>query len=208
MSTPLYKIYESFLSQIEDDILAFMKATVVEKLLLRYLKSSITEFTTCTKDLSIIDCDYGSFLIEKGKLLYELDFYSQDVKLDLIGVDTKNVYILNKDYKVEFIDTKCLLTFEIELNEDVEFNWITRGKIIDDLEEDEINILALGMIYYWLQPKILRDDSLKNQITDHDFKRLSQANMLDKLMKLKKLSQSELKTKVRNYSYKDFKGFN
>ncbi|MCC0764812.1 hypothetical protein IR151_17600 [Clostridioides sp. ES-S-0006-03] len=208
MSTPLYKIYESFLSQIEDDILALMKSTVVEKLLLRYLKSSIIEFTTCKKNLSIIGSEQGEIIIEPNQLTYEFEFDKQEAKFDLIGLKTNKLYELNKDYSIEFNDINCTLSFETELKESVEINWCTIGDIVDDLEEDEINILALGMIYYWLQPKILRDESLKQQITDHDFKKLSQANMLDKLIKLKKLSQSELKVKVRNYSYKDFKGFN
>ncbi len=49
MSTPLSKIYNIFLNQIEDDILALVEREVVEDMLMVYLQGATVEFTECSK---------------------------------------------------------------------------------------------------------------------------------------------------------------
>lgn len=82
------------------------------------------------------------------------------------------------------------------------------GYIVDDLDLDEIFILSRGMVVYWLQPKILREDNLKSLLTDHDYNQKSPANLLDKLLKLKVECEKDLVKRKRKYTYKDFKGWN
>lgn len=81
------------------------------------------------------------------------------------------------------------------------------GYITDDLDLDEIFILSRGMIMYWLQPKILREDNLKSLLTDHDYNQKSPANLLDKLLKLKVECEKDLVKRKRKYTYKGFKGW-
>lgn len=138
MTTPLTKIYNVFLHNIDDDILALLSPEVVEDMLLIYLQGACVEFTTCKKDLTI----------------------------------------------------------------DLETNTIA-----SELDADEIFILSRGMIMFWLQPKILREDTLRNMITDKDYNQSSPANMLDKLIKLKKLTEDDLIKRRRKYTYKNFMGF-
>lgn len=82
------------------------------------------------------------------------------------------------------------------------------GCIVDSLDLDEIFILSRGMIVYWLQPKILREDNLKSMLTDHDYNQKSPANLLDKLLKLKQECEKDLVKRKRKYTYKGFKGWN
>lgn len=131
MSTPLKDIYNLFLNQIDDDILAIMSDEVIEDMLLTYLKGSITEFNTCVKDI-IIEGD----------------------------------------------------------------------SITCDLDLDEQFILVRGMIIYWLNPKILSQNIIKNRMTSRDYSQYSPANLLDKLIKLKESTQKDQKKAKIKYSYK------
>lgn len=81
------------------------------------------------------------------------------------------------------------------------------GYIIGDLDNDEIIILSYGMVLWWLQPKINREENLKQQLTDHDYKALSGANMLLRLQ-AKDRQTRDILTKYRTrYEYKGFKGW-
>lgn len=131
MSTPLTDIYNLFLNQIDDDILAIMSDEVIEDMLLTYLKGSITEFNTCVKDIEI-----------------------------------------------EGDSINC------------------------DLDLDEQFILVRGMIIYWLNPKILSQNIIKNRMTSRDYSQYSPANLLDKLIKLKESTQKDQKKAKIKYSYK------
>lgn len=139
MPTTLEQVYNVFLHNIDDDVLALLSPEVVEDMLLIYLQGACTEFTTCEKDLTI-DTVAKAFYIE--------------------------------------------------------------------LDMDEIYILARGMIMYWLQPKILREDTLRNMITDKDYTQYSPANMLEKLTKLKEVTEKDLIRRRTKYTYRNFKGFN
>lgn len=134
MSTPLKDIYNLFLNQIDDDIIACLADEVVDDMLLTYLKGSITEFNTCIKDITI-----------------------------------------------EGDSISC------------------------DLDLDEQFILVRGMIIYWLNPKILSQNIIKNRMTSRDYSQYSPANLLDKLIKLKESTQKDQKKAKIKYSYKHLK---
>ncbi len=81
------------------------------------------------------------------------------------------------------------------------------GYIKADLTEDEIEILALGMVCRWLQRIVNSEDNLRNIITDHDFKKTSNANLLKMLITLKKLHEEDFRQRKVDYSYKGYDGF-
>ncbi len=82
------------------------------------------------------------------------------------------------------------------------------GYIQEDLSQKEINILVMGMITIWLNPKIFCEDKLKQAITDGDYNRLSSANMLSKLLNLKEYADDYFRAEMIEYSYgDDFEGF-
>lgn len=101
------------------------------------------------------------------------------------------------------------LLFNYLLSATVEFSYycnkdlsIKDGNIVDDLDSDEKLILSKGMILYWLQPKINTQEVIKNKITDGDYVIKSPANLLDKLLKLKISSESDMRKMIIKYSYK------
>ncbi|MGL4802035.1 MAG: hypothetical protein ACRC18_07190 [Cetobacterium sp.] len=77
----------------------------------------------------------------------------------------------------------------------------------EELDMDEIVILSKAMILHYLDPKILREQNLKQSVTSKDFNKLSNANMLDKLIKLKEFTRKELDRYLSDYDYKGFAGF-
>lgn len=124
---------------------------------------------------------YKIFLSQIGKdIITELN---QEVAEDLMLT-----YLLGAS--VEF--NKCKKDLSIEGN-----------NIQGDLDLDEKFILAEGMILYWLQPKKLTQEVIKNRITDGDYVIKSPANLLDKLMKLEKQTQDKLRRRLIKYSWKD-----
>lgn len=74
--------------------------------------------------------------------------------------------------------------------------------IASDLSMEEKFILSRGMILYWLQPKILTQDILKNRITDGDYSIKSPANLLNNLLKLKESSEADMYKRRVRYSYR------
>lgn len=84
----------------------------------------------------------------------------------------------------------------------------TKGYIKQDLTQKEIDIISMGMITIWLNPKIFCEDKLKQAITDGDYNRLSSANMLSKLLDLKEYADDYFRAEIVEYSYDDnFEGF-
>ena len=96
---------------------------------------------------------------------------------------------------VEFNVCKKDLTIDLETNE-----------IVSDLGEDEVLILAFGMVIHYLTPKILREENLQQMVTSSDFSKLSNANMLDKLLKLRVQIRKDYQMYLHKYELKEFEG--
>jgi len=70
-----------------------------------------------------------------------------------------------------------------------------------DLDDEIIEILAIGEIYYWLSPKVLNTENLKNALNTKDFQQSSLANLLKELQSLRDSLYKEFKQNIINYSY-------
>ena len=64
------------------------------------------------------------------------------------------------------------------------------------------------MVMHYLTPKILREENLQQMVTSSDFSKLSNANMLDKLLKLRTQIRKEYQMYLHKYELKRFEGFN
>ncbi|KGM93361.1 hypothetical protein IRP63_14770 (plasmid) [Clostridium botulinum] len=135
MSTPFSKIYDKFLSQIEDGDIANLSEGDLKAILFSYMDTSISlEFKQCKKDLlNHVDMDKEEFTV--------------------------------------------------------------------DITSEEINIIALGMVVAYLQPKIRHEQLLIQQIGDRDYKTFSGANLLKELMELEQLTKRRLREYVNSYTY-------
>jgi hypothetical protein len=128
-------------------------------------------------------------------------FLSQIEDESWLEIDEEILEELMYDYLaksiVEFNVCKKDLTIDKENDE-----------IVSNLEEDEMLILAFGMVIHYLTPKILREENLQQMVTSSDFSKLSNANMLDKLLKLRIQIRSDYQMYLHKYELKEFEGFN
>ena len=79
---------------------------------------------------------------------------------------------------------------------------------VEELGMNEVMILAWGMVIHYLQPKIKREENLRQFVSDKDFNKLSNANMLMRLMNLEDKARKQLETYQGKYRFKSFEGWN
>ena len=72
-----------------------------------------------------------------------------------------------------------------------------------DLDDEVIEILALGVAYYWLSAKVMRVELLRNTMSTKDFTTFSNANLLREATALRDAVQSEFVGAINTYSYYD-----
>lgn len=68
-----------------------------------------------------------------------------------------------------------------------------------DLTNEEIEILATGMVTAWLSPKINSAKNMKQQMTTKDYKIYSQANQIDVIQKVKEATHEQVKLMISDY---------
>lgn len=73
----------------------------------------------------------------------------------------------------------------------------------EDLDDDVIEILALGVSFYWLSYKTFNSELLKNVLNSKDYYYYSPANLLKEVQTLRKTVRREFYGKMRDYSYRN-----
>lgn len=72
-----------------------------------------------------------------------------------------------------------------------------------DLGDEELEILSIGVAYYWVSYKSLDSELLKNVLNSKDYYYYSPANLLKEVQSLKDTLYNEYNAKMRRYSYND-----
>ena len=131
-------------------------------------------------------------------------FYSLIKDTDLGKLSEEDLYKLTKVY-YEMASTRfkeCKKNLElIKVEEDY--------YVTDVLSTEEKNIIAQGMVYYWVQSKTNYNKLMKNQINTKDFNQLSNANVLLRLNELLDFYRREFNRLRKAYTrnYDDFEGW-
>ena len=128
-------------------------------------------------------------------------FLSQIEDESLLEIDEEILEELMYDYLCKSIVDFNVCTKDLRINPQT-------NEIVSDLGEDEAQILAFGMVMHYLTPKILREENLQQMVTSSDFSKLSNANMLDKLLKLRTQIRKDYQMYLHKYELKEFEGFN
>ncbi len=132
-------------------------------------------------------------------------FYSLIKDTDLAKLDEEDLYKLTKVYyemaATRFKECKN----NLELVQDEEGNYYT----IDKLTIEEQNIIAQGMILYWIESKTNYNKLMKNQINTKDYNQLSNANVLLRLNELLDYYRKNFLRQRKAYSRRmdDFNGW-
>ena len=77
------------------------------------------------------------------------------------------------------------------------------GQFNETLDDEVIEILSLGIAFYWLSYKSLNSELLKNVLNSKDYYYYSPANLLKEIQTLRKTLRDEFNRKMRKYSYND-----
>lgn len=72
-----------------------------------------------------------------------------------------------------------------------------------DLGDEEIEILALGVAFYWISYKANNSELLKNVLNSRDYYYYSPANLLKEVHALRQSIRDEFDSRMRQYSYFD-----
>ena len=129
-------------------------------------------------------------------------FYSLIKDTDLGKLSEEDLYKLTKVY-YEMASTRfkeCKKNLELIKVE--EYYYVT-----DILSIEERNIIAQGMVYYWIESKANYNKLMKNQINTKDFNQLSNANVLLRLNELLDFYRREF-NRLRKAYTKNYDGFN
>lgn len=71
------------------------------------------------------------------------------------------------------------------------------------LDDEEIEILALGIAFYWVSYKALHSELLKNVLNSKDYYFYSPSNLLKEVQSLRATLKDEFQSRMRLYSYND-----
>ena len=134
----------------------------------------------------------------------------QDVYRKFLGMIEDEEWLLVEDEVIEDLMLNYLENATVEFNQckkDLSIDYDTMT-FEETLSMNEIMILAWGMVIHYLQPKIKREENLRQFVSDKDFSKLSNANMLMRLMNLEDKARKQLETYQGKYRFKEFTGWN
>lgn len=214
MSTSKSKVTNAFLSLISDRSLsANLTDQEMIELLDYYLReSTYVRFKICDQDLS--DNESYEFHTDTftasatPSVEYTITDYPSTPNSDAI------TYVCTVDgSSASYTFDENTLTFTLAstptAGSSVIVGYESVGVFGVDLTEEEIWILAHGMLISWFSSKLHRHESLRNKITHKDYTTFSPANLLDKMLQIKKEARTELRRLINSYSFEsDFDGFN
>lgn len=119
----------------------------------------------------------------------DYDFLKQDI---LTREDVLRRYLLSAKTDFAPICSVDLNNYDLDL---CQFN--------ETLGDDEIEILALGISFYWISYKALDSKALKNVLNSKDYYYYSPSNLLKEVQLLRETIKDEFAAKMRKYSYKN-----
>lgn len=70
-----------------------------------------------------------------------------------------------------------------------------------DLSDQEIEILSLGIAYYWLSSNTLDQDKLHNRLNTKDYTAYSPANLANVISELRNETEKDFRQAIRRYTY-------
>ena len=206
MATQLDKIFNKFLSQIDDIELSLLRDDDLEELLIDYLENATVEFRECKKDLTINKPFVSEHEFSRSGS-FSINTLLDDFTIITVRDGMKKLKE-NVDYSIQYDKSLSELNIEIKSNpkDRVKVKILSEGSIEADLTLEEIYILALSMKLFWLSPKIHREENLRQMMNDRDFKQLSNANMLKVLLQLQTVTRQELQKFKQRYAMREFQG--
>ena len=213
MSTSNKRVFDKFLALIKSrNICTTLTDNDMTALLNTFLsESSFVYFKNCTKDLSL----------NKPYEFYEQTFIADGIDNEFTISQYPNSpnptsisYIAKVDgidaaYSFDDLNLIFTITPLPTIGQTVLCGYNFIGQFDEDLNEEECWILAHGMLITWISGNIMTDSILSDMIVTINFSTPhSPANLLDKLVMLRKQTLREIRQLTVSYSFNGFSGFN
>jgi len=96
------------------------------------------------------------------------------------------------------VDDDC----DENLEEDEEVEPIEKYAFDVELGEEEIQILATGIVFHWLSSQVLKSEHMKNILHNKDFNSYSPANLLKELRELRAAIRRDFRGLITSYSFR------
>lgn len=207
MSTSFNLIYEKFMEMISDSTLALLPDEDLKEILYQYLdRAKSIEFKQCKTDLNNINAPSNFTQNFNGDgVITDFVIDIPSVENSILIARVNNMDVTNYTYNAS-TKTFHFVTPPIVGINNIVLGWDFTGEFIADLTNEEMWILACGMVIGWLEPKIQEEKLLKETIGSKDIKKTSHANQLDKLMALEELTRARLKKYIISYTFNKFEG--
>ena len=119
----------------------------------------------------------------------DYEFLKQDI---VIREGVLEKYLMSAKTEFQRICKTDLGDYDLEIKQ---FN--------QTLDDEIIEILSLGIAFYWLSYKALNSSLLKNVLNSKDYYYYSPANLLKEVQTLRKTLRDEFNSRMRQYSYND-----
>lgn len=149
MLIPISKIYEDFLESIESETIALKTAFLARKSLYKYLKNSITRFSTCKKTITIVGNIIGDGEIDVGSNTFIINDCPKKPNIEVYyELEDKGIIELCKlkDYKVEEIEeNKFSVTLTEVAKNQIYVDYFLDGNLEID-SEDGLTLLEQRII--------------------------------------------------------------
>lgn len=121
-------------------------------------------------------------------------FKVKDIKLGEMDESMRR-YVLKQYLNSAVADfgTKCAKDLDARDDDLEEFE--------EDLTNEEQEILALGIAYYWLSAHIMDRNLLRNKISTKDYQYFSPANLMREINEMRSDVRKEYKHRIVDYTY-------
>lgn len=215
LSTSWSKVFDKFLSLIDDRTLAVLAEEDMTELLSIFLNGGVSlYFKKCKKDLSLYtepeflrESSNGTgaehnFTISQGISSFNADSVEMYCEVDGVEITEDTDYTYTDATKTFYITNAPSNGIEVTRG----YNMV--GFFTEDLSDQELWVIAYSMLVIWYSSKLYNLEKLKNRLSSKDFNNFSPANLLQKLSDLHTKSRREIKRLTIDYSYDNFTGFN
>ena len=125
-------------------------------------------------------------------------FLSRISDYDFLEFDVSTQYAIMKDY---------LTSAAADFNDVCRVNLDDKDDLIlqfkEDLTNKEIEILAVGMVCHWLEPKVLSSDNLRNALNTRDYTVFSPAKLFEQIQNAYHTASQQFRFMKNMYSYRN-----
>lgn len=94
-------------------------------------------------------------------------------------------------------------TYIAEVYEEIDFSKDAGNRTYTQkLEPIVVEMLTVGLLYFWMLPKLLNTQQLKNNLSTSEFNLYSPANLLKQLQSITDMLQGQFESLVIDYGYR------